>query len=87
MGFHSTEMPIKACADKLINEFKLFGQNFERDMDEDAKEDKTNPTSAPTSHHEHVTKFTARVCSTGSTSGLALEHTASVQNFTGTPNS
>lgn len=29
MGFHCTGMPIKACADKLVNEVKMFGQNFE----------------------------------------------------------
>lgn len=40
MGFHSTGMPIKACADKLVNGVKLFGQNFERYADEDAEEDK-----------------------------------------------
>ncbi|CAM1503990.1 Fc.00g015810.m01.CDS01 [Cosmosporella sp. VM-42] len=29
MGFHCTGMPIKACADKLVNEIKLFGRDFE----------------------------------------------------------
>jgi leucyl-tRNA synthetase len=29
LGFHCTGMPIKACADKLANEVKKFGQNFE----------------------------------------------------------
>ncbi|KAJ5168003.1 Leucine--tRNA ligase cytoplasmic [Penicillium canariense] len=29
LGFHCTGMPIKACADKLRDEVKLFGQNFE----------------------------------------------------------
>jgi leucyl-tRNA synthetase len=53
-------MPIKACADKLINEVKLFGQNFERyKEDEEVLEDKTN-IPAPTTHHEDVTKFTAK---------------------------
>ena len=28
MGFHCTGMPIKACADKLVNEVKMFGQDF-----------------------------------------------------------
>jgi leucyl-tRNA synthetase len=60
MGFHCTGMPIKACADKLINEVKLFGQNFEGYNDEDALVDKTNEPPAPTAHHEDVTKFTAK---------------------------
>ncbi|KAF4637500.1 hypothetical protein G7Y89_g586 [Cudoniella acicularis] len=59
LGFHCTGMPIKACADKLINEVKMFGQEFERYSDEGAAEEKTN-TPAPTTHHEDVTKFTAK---------------------------
>lgn len=62
MGFHCTGMPIKACADKLINEIKIFGKNFEGFSQEDAVADqaKTNSTPAPTAHHEDVTKFTAK---------------------------
>lgn len=60
MGFHCTGMPIKACADKLIKEVQMFGQNFERYSDEEALEDKTNEKPAPTTHHEDVTKFTAK---------------------------
>ncbi|ORY56956.1 uncharacterized protein BCR38DRAFT_490398 [Pseudomassariella vexata] len=29
MGFHCTGMPIKACADKLVNEIALFGRDFQ----------------------------------------------------------
>lgn len=62
MGFHCTGMPIKACADKLINEIKLFGENFEGYTDEDAAEDKAKDAivPAPTAHREDVTKFTAK---------------------------
>lgn len=35
LGFHCTGMPIKACADKLANEVKKFGQNFEGYNEED----------------------------------------------------
>lgn len=59
MGFHCTGMPIKACADKLINEVKMFGTNFERYKEEDEKE-KENSAPAPTSHKEDVTKFKAK---------------------------
>lgn len=57
MGFHCTGMPIKACADKLINEVKLFGQNFENYKED---EEPQVETPAPTTHHEDVTKFTAK---------------------------
>jgi leucyl-tRNA synthetase len=57
MGYHCTGMPIKACADKLINEVKLFGENFERYKEE---EEPQVETPAPTTHHEDVTKFTAK---------------------------
>lgn len=36
LGFHCTGMPIKACADKLANEVKKFGQGFEG-YDEEAE--------------------------------------------------
>ncbi|TVY41970.1 Leucine--tRNA ligase, cytoplasmic [Lachnellula subtilissima] len=60
LGFHCTGMPIKACSDKLIDEVKMFGQEFERYSDEDALNDKTNAPPAPSQHHEDVTKFTAK---------------------------
>ncbi|KAH8804005.1 leucyl-tRNA synthetase-like protein [Hyaloscypha sp. PMI_1271] len=60
LGFHCTGMPIKACADKLIDEIKLFGENFEGYTDRDAADDKANTTPAPSTHHEDVTKFTAK---------------------------
>jgi leucyl-tRNA synthetase len=57
MGFHCTGMPIKACADKLINEVKLFGKNFEN-YKEDEEVEVEKP--AQSTHHEDVTKFTAK---------------------------
>jgi len=59
MGFHCTGMPIKACADKLINEVKLFGENFEGYKDAEIVEDMAKAQVAP-AHHEDVTKFTAK---------------------------
>ena len=52
MGFHCTGMPIKACADKLINEVKMFGKNFENYKPEESvveekpvvKQTKEDPT-------------------------------------------
>ncbi|KAL4791213.1 hypothetical protein BDV19DRAFT_314022 [Aspergillus venezuelensis] len=45
LGFHCTGMPIKACADKLADEVKKFGQNFEGYKDED---EETAAVAAPT---------------------------------------
>ncbi|KFY06639.1 hypothetical protein V492_07888 [Pseudogymnoascus sp. VKM F-4246] len=62
MGFHCTGMPIKACADKLINEIKLFGKDFSGYTEDDAASDKLKDAGppAPTSAREDVTKFTAK---------------------------
>lgn len=61
MGFHCTGMPIKACADKLINEVKLFGKNFEGFSADNAEEEKPKESApAPSAHREDVTKFTAK---------------------------
>jgi leucyl-tRNA synthetase len=59
MGFHCTGMPIKACADKLINEVKLFGKNFEGYKEDDVAEELSKVSVAPV-QHEDVTKFTAK---------------------------
>lgn len=58
MGFHCTGMPIKACADKLINEVKLFGKNFERYKEDEEEPEVKTPTQS--AHREDVTKFTAK---------------------------
>lgn len=62
LGFHCTGMPIKAAADKLAEDVRKFGQNFER-YDEDLENGRGNtvlppaPTQAQTK--EDVTKFTS----------------------------
>lgn len=58
MGFHCTGMPIKACADKLVNEVKLFGQDFDGYKEETVDENATGP-EAPTQAQtkSDVTKF------------------------------
>lgn len=62
LGFHCTGMPIKACADKLTEDVRKFGQNFERyeEESENGKE-KTVVPPAPTQAQtkEDVTKFTS----------------------------
>ena len=57
MGFHCTGMPIKASADKLVNEIKMFGKNFEGfKPTEPVIEEK--PVAKQTK--EDVTKFVAK---------------------------
>ena len=63
LGFHCTGMPIKACADKLVEDVKRFGQNFERYKEEDGNSVVQNsgppaPTQAVTK--EDITKFTSK---------------------------
>lgn len=63
LGFHCTGMPIKACADKLVDDVKKFGQNFER-FDEEDDEDKpeNGVPIAPTQGvvKDDITKFKSK---------------------------
>ena len=54
-GYHATGMPIRACADKLVHEIKLFGTNFEGYKGEDID---PIPLPAEEKPREDVTKFT-----------------------------
>ena len=45
-GFHCSGMPIKACADKLAREVEMFGEQFERYVDE---EEELEPSAGPES--------------------------------------
>ncbi|SPO03340.1 probable leucine--tRNA ligase, cytosolic [Cephalotrichum gorgonifer] len=47
MGFHCTGMPIKACADKLVNEIAKFGRNFENYKEEDEAPEPVKAAAAP----------------------------------------
>ncbi|KAI0387235.1 leucyl-tRNA synthetase [Hypomontagnella monticulosa] len=58
-GYHCTGLPIKACADKLVKEVEMFGQEFERYNEEDEAVIET--VAAPAKRErEDVTKFTAK---------------------------
>jgi leucyl-tRNA synthetase len=60
LGYHCTGMPIKACADKLVREVELFGQNFERCTVEDIMDEPVNDAPAPTQETKtDATKFRA----------------------------
>ncbi|KAF1917202.1 hypothetical protein BDU57DRAFT_595658 [Ampelomyces quisqualis] len=62
LGYHVTGMPIKACADKLVREVDMFGQNFERCPVEDVIEDSIPEPPAPTQADTKtdITKFKAQ---------------------------
>lgn len=48
-GFHATGMPIKACADKLVDEIRKFGKTFEGDTgDVEGSAENGTPIPAPT---------------------------------------
>ena len=61
LGFHCTGMPIKACADKLTEDVRKFGKNFERyDEEPESSSKQLDLPLAPTQGtKEDVTKFTS----------------------------
>lgn len=65
-GYHCTGMPIKACADKLVREIEMFGQNFERcpeaTLTNGTSERPENDPPAPSQEtpREDVTKFSGK---------------------------
>ena len=58
MGFHCTGMAIKACADKLVREVEMFGENFEGYKDEAEAEQLPSPTQSNTK--TDVTKYRSK---------------------------
>ncbi|KAF1836858.1 leucyl-tRNA synthetase [Decorospora gaudefroyi] len=62
LGYHVTGMPIKACADKLVREIEMFGQNFERCPAEDVIDTTVPEPPAPTQAETKtdLTKFKAQ---------------------------
>ena len=63
LGFHCTGMPIKACADKLTEDVRIYGKNFEKYFEEEDEGPLLNgQLPAPTQEEtkEDVTKFTSK---------------------------
>ncbi|EXJ81629.1 leucyl-tRNA synthetase [Capronia coronata CBS 617.96] len=65
LGFHCTGMPIKACADKLVEDVKRFGKNFENyhEEDEQTTADSNGVAVAPTQGvnvKDDITKFKSK---------------------------
>ncbi|KAF2727071.1 leucyl-tRNA synthetase [Polyplosphaeria fusca] len=64
-GFHVTGMAIKACADKLVRELEMFGQNFENYKEEDEPSSAPAPTATDTktdvtAYHSSKSKAAAK---------------------------
>jgi leucyl-tRNA synthetase len=64
LGFHCTGMPIKACADKLVEDVRKFGKTFES-YNEDEADDGQAENGAPTAPvqgqvKDDITKFSSK---------------------------
>ena len=75
-GFHCTGMPIKACADKLVREIEMFGQNFENCPVDDVKDDSKTTPPAPVQEttKADVTKFGAKKSKVNAKTNVALKY-------------
>ena len=63
LGFHCTGMPIKACADKLVEDVKKFGQNFEKYHEDEDEPEPNGVPIAPTQGvkiKDDITKFKSK---------------------------
>jgi leucyl-tRNA synthetase len=90
-GFHATGMPIKACADKLIREIEMFGQNFEKcPVDAVQNEESTaeeTPTPAPVqgATKADVTKFSTKKSKAAAKVNVALKYQFQIMLAIGVP--
>ncbi|KAF2721014.1 leucyl-tRNA synthetase [Polychaeton citri CBS 116435] len=87
-GFHCTGMPIKACADKLVREIEMFGQNFGGYHDHIGEETQSNGAPpAPTQEvtKEDVTKFTAKKSKANAKVNKALKYQFQIMQAIGIP--
>ena len=61
LGFHCTGMPIKACADKLVEEVQLFGKHFENYKEDVGEEEQAPPSETTTTKKsEQQEKFSGK---------------------------
>lgn len=86
-GFHCTGMPIKACADKLVREIEMFGQNFEKYSPEQPSEEASAAPPAPVQEttKEDVTKFSAKKSKANAKVNSALKYQFQIMLAIGIP--
>ncbi|KAJ3062890.1 cytosolic leucyl tRNA synthetase [Podochytrium sp. JEL0797] len=82
-GFHCTGMPIKACADKLKKEVDMFGQQFERYVEEVAMEEPE--VVAPTKENADPTKI-AKKHGKANAKNTGLKYQFQIMRSMGVPN-
>ncbi|KXT13641.1 hypothetical protein AC579_4981 [Pseudocercospora musae] len=89
-GFHCTGMPIKACADKLVREIEMFGQNFENCpvesvKDENAEPNGASPAPVQETTKEDITKFTTKKSKAAAKVNVALKYQFQIMLALGIP--
>ncbi|KAK4909560.1 cytosolic leucyl tRNA synthetase [Elasticomyces elasticus] len=86
-GYHCTGMPIKACADKLVREIEMFGQDFSGYKAEDVDAGKENGVPAPVQEttKDDVTKFSAKKSKVNAKTNVALKYQFQIMQAIGLP--
>ncbi|KAL9599799.1 MAG: hypothetical protein Q9219_003585 [cf. Caloplaca sp. 3 TL-2023] len=84
LGFHCTGMPIKACADKLTEDVRKFGQNFENYTEDQVNLDDVAPAPTQAETKEDVTKFTSKK-SKATAKGVKLKYQFQIMLALGIP--
>ena len=86
LGFHCTGMPIKACADKLADDVRAFGQDFEKYYSPSESEiaDILPPAPTQATTKEDITKFSSSK-SKASAKTVKLKHQFQIMLALGIP--
>ncbi|KAL8921893.1 MAG: hypothetical protein Q9208_005497 [Pyrenodesmia sp. 3 TL-2023] len=84
LGFHCTGMPIKACADKLTEDVRRFGKNFERYQEEHVNADEPVPAPTQAETKDDITKFTSKK-SKATAKGVKLKYQFQIMLALGIP--
>lgn len=84
-GYHCTGMPIKACADKLVREIEMFGQNFENCPVEDDKTESTQPAPTQEVTKTDITKFGAKKTKAAAKNNVGLKYQFQIMLALGIP--
>lgn len=93
-GYHCTGMPIKACADKLVREIEMFGEDFSgcnlEDVQEGGKENQDAQTNgappAPTTLTD-LTKHSTKKSKASAKTNVALKYQFQIMLALGIPQS
>ncbi|KAL9009498.1 MAG: hypothetical protein Q9173_005476 [Seirophora scorigena] len=84
LGFHCTGMPIKACADKLTEDVRRFGKNFDGFAEEEVDREMVLPAPTQAETKEDITKFTSKK-SKATAKGVKLKYQFQIMLALGIP--